>query len=156
MKAKPLLDGTRVIGAIALLGVGAVHLEQYKFAPFSVVPTIGPLFLLNFIAATALGVLLLAPVPSRLARGRLAMQSLAAMAGIGVAAGALAALLISEQTPLFGFMEYGYRAEVVIAIVTEVAAIVLLGVFVVLARRQARGRDRIDLRRRLDTSAECR
>jgi hypothetical protein len=35
----------RAMGAIALLVVGGVHLEQYKVAHFSVIPTIGPLFL---------------------------------------------------------------------------------------------------------------
>ena len=72
---------------------------------------------------------------------------MAALAGIGVAAGALVALLISEQTPLFGFMEYGYRTEVVVAIATEVAAIIFLGLFVVCARRHVRGRRGMTRRR---------
>ncbi len=58
---------------------------------------------------------------------------MAALAGIGVAAGAMAALLISEQTPLFGFMEHGYRIEIVIALAAEAVAILSLGVFLVLA-----------------------
>jgi len=139
MKSKFVLRGARVLGAVALLAMGSWHLEQYKIANFSVVPTIGPLFLLNFVAATILGLLLLIPAPSRFARWRLPIQSLAALAGVGVAAGALVALLISEQTPLFGFMEYGYRIDVVIAIATEVAAISFLGLFVVCARRHVRG-----------------
>jgi hypothetical protein len=53
---------TRGIGAVALLIVGGVHLEQYRVAHFSVIPTIGPLFLVNFIAATSLGLLLLIPI----------------------------------------------------------------------------------------------
>jgi hypothetical protein len=40
-----VLSVTRAIGAIALLVVGGVHLEQYTVAHFSVIPTIGPLFL---------------------------------------------------------------------------------------------------------------
>jgi hypothetical protein len=55
------------------------------------------------------------------------LDSLAALAGIAVAAGALATLLISEHTPLFGFSEHGYRLEIVIAIAAEVAAILALG-----------------------------
>ena len=36
------------------------------------------------------------------------------------------ALLISERTPLFGFMEHGYRVAIVTAIATETLAIVAL------------------------------
>ena len=62
------------------------------------------------------------------------------VAGIGVAGGALIALLISEKTrPLFGFMEQGYRIEIVIALVSEAAAIIFLGGFLVLAWARARG-----------------
>lgn len=131
------LHVTRTLGAIALLVVGGVHLEQYTVAHFSVVPTIGPLFLVNFIAATALGLLLLIPIGRSARPGRLLFDSLAALAGVGVAAGALAALLISEHTPLFGFMEHGYRLEIVIAITSEAVAIVSLGVFLVIADRCA-------------------
>jgi hypothetical protein len=133
----PVLSVTRALGATALLVVGGVHLEQYTVAHFSVIPTIGPLFLVNFIAATSLGLLLLIPVRRSARRGRLLFDSLAALAGIGVAAGALAALLISEHRPLFGFMEHGYRVEIVIAITAEAVAIASLGVFVAIANRQA-------------------
>src|ERR1700750_1083754 len=104
----------RALGAFALLGVGGAHLEQYTVAHFSVIPTIGSLFLVNFVAATSLGLLLLIPIRRSARHGRLLFDSLAALAGIGVAAGALAALVISEQVPLFGFMEHGYRLEIVI------------------------------------------
>ena len=127
----------RTIGAIALLVVGGVHLEQYTAAHFSVIPTIGPLFLVNFIAATSLGLLLLIPIRRSARRGRLLFDSLAALAGIGVAAGALAALLISEHRSLFGFMEHGYRLEIVIAIASEAVAIVSLVVFLAVADLRA-------------------
>src|SRR6201997_316166 len=89
-----MLSVTRAVGAVALLVVGGVHLEQYTVANFSAVPTIGPLFLVNFIAATSLGVVLLIPIRRSTRPGRLLFDSLAALAGIAVAAGALAALLI--------------------------------------------------------------
>ncbi len=133
-----LLRGARLRGAITLLVVGGVHLEQYTVAHFSVIPTIGTLFLVNFIAATILGVVLLIPVRSNPWRWRLIFDSLAAVAGIGVAAGALIALLISEQRPLFGFMEHGYRLEIVIAIAAEAAAIIFLGVFLAISSRMRR------------------
>ena len=43
----------RIAGGVALLVVGGIHLEQYTAGHFSVVPTIGTLFLVNFVAATA-------------------------------------------------------------------------------------------------------
>jgi hypothetical protein len=131
---------TRVPGAVALLFVGGIHYQQYRYAFYSSVPTIGPLFLLNFIAATVLGLGLLAPLRSRLGRRGELLEQLAALAGVGVAAGGLAALLISEQTPLFGFMEHGYRFVIVLTIASEAAVIVLLTLFLIRARSNAPGR----------------
>jgi hypothetical protein len=54
------------------------------------------------------------------------------MSGIGIAAGSLAGLLVSESGGLFGFMEQGYREAIVLSIVLEVATIVLLGMFLAL------------------------
>jgi hypothetical protein len=98
-------------------------------AHFSVIPTIGPLFLLNFIAATSIGLVLLVPIGGSARHHRVWFESMAALAGIGVAAAAMAAVLISEQTPLFGFMEHGYRLPIVIAIAAEAVAILSLGLF---------------------------
>ena len=64
-----LLTVTRTLGALALLVVGAVHFQQYQYEFYSSIPTIGPLFLANFVAATALGLFLLVPI--RHPRGRL-------------------------------------------------------------------------------------
>jgi hypothetical protein len=129
----------RVLGAVALLLVGGIHYQQYKYAFYSSIPTIGPLFLLNFIGATALGLFLLAPLRSRLGRRGALLEQLAALSGVAVAAGGLAALLISEQTPLFGFMEHGYRFVIVLTIASEAAVIVLLTSFMIRARADARG-----------------
>lgn len=126
----------RTLGAMALLVTGGVHFEQYTVAHFSVIPTIGSLFLANFIAATILGLSLLVPIPSTSGRGRLLLHSSIALAGIGVAAGALAALLISEQTPLFGFMEQGYRLEIVVTIAAEAVAMAALGIVLACLRSQ--------------------
>src|SRR5207237_1397133 len=90
-----VLRVARALGAIALFVTGGVHYEQYTVAHLSVIPTIGPLFLANFIAATILGLILLVPIRSTSRRGRLIRDASAAVAGTGVAAGALAALLIS-------------------------------------------------------------
>jgi hypothetical protein len=120
---------TRALGALSLLVIGGLHYQQYRYQFYSRIPTIGPLFLLNFIAAGATGLILLAPLRSRLGRRGELVQISAALTGIGVAAGGLVALLISEHTPLFGFMESGYRFAIVLAIVSDAAAIVLLALF---------------------------
>jgi hypothetical protein len=120
----------RYLGALALLGVGVTHLEQYYVDFYSAVPTIGTLFVLNFISAAVVALLLVMPV-ERLARRRSQLVlALFALGGIGVAAGSLAGLLISENGGLFGFMEQGYRQAIVISIVLEVATTALLAVFV--------------------------
>ena len=41
----------RYLGAISIVLVGVVHAQQYYDAYFSVVPTIGTLFLLSFVGA---------------------------------------------------------------------------------------------------------
>jgi hypothetical protein len=123
----------RYLGAVSILLVGVVHAQQYYAAYFSVVPTIGTLFLLSFIGAGVVGVVLLAPV-RRLGRnvGDLLLV-LAALGAIGIAFGSLVSLLISEYTPLFGFMESGYRLAVVLALVFDGLATFFLGVFVLIA-----------------------
>ena len=98
----------RALGALAVLAVGAIHLQQY-FELYSAIPTIGTLFVLNFAGATAIGMAVLAPVEHLLgARLGAAVVGLMALAGIGLAATAFVFLAISEHTPLFGFMEPGY------------------------------------------------
>ncbi|HEU5245351.1 MAG TPA: hypothetical protein VFU33_13215 [Gaiellaceae bacterium] len=111
----------RTIGAIAVLVVGAVHLQQYLGDYFSVVPIIGPLFLLNFAGATVIGLGLLVPA-ARLRR----LQSLFALGGIGLAATSFVFLFVSEHQPLFGFQDYGYRSAIVIALAAEGTAVVAL------------------------------
>jgi hypothetical protein len=130
-----LVTASRTLGAVALLVIGGVHYQQYRYAFYSSIPTIGPLFLLNFVAGTALGLFLIVPVRPRLGRLGKLLDQLAALAGLGVAAGALVALLISEHTPLFGFMEHGYRFVIVLTIAADSAAIVMLTLFLLYSRR---------------------
>lgn len=116
----------RRVGALTLLVVGGVHLQQY-LAGYSVVPTIGALFVLNAIGAAVVAVALLAPVERLLGdrRADLATGMLSAL-GAMIAVGALAALFISESQPLFGFMEDGYSTPIVIAIISEALTTILL------------------------------
>lgn len=131
----------RLIAAASLLAIGAVHLQQYIVQDYRVIPTIGPLFLLNFIAATVLGLYFVVPARARVARLRLLADTTAALSGMGVAAGGLVALIVSEHTPLFGFMEHGYRFAIVFTIASEVVAILALGIFLVLSLAATRKRD---------------
>jgi hypothetical protein len=126
---------SRYLGALALLGVGLDHLEQFSIDSYSVIPTIGTLFALNFASAALLAVALAAPVQRLPGRaGRLAVPVLS-LAGIGVAAGSLAGLLLSESAGLFGFMETGYRTAIVVSIGLEATTIALLSVHLALRRR---------------------
>jgi hypothetical protein len=122
-----ILRATRILGAATLVGVGAVHLQQYFGAGYNVLPTIGPLFLLNGIGAAVVAVGLLMPL-ERLLGDRLGDPAigLLALAGVAIAAGSLVALFISESQPLFGFQEYGYDTAIKVAIATESATVVLL------------------------------
>ena len=82
------------LGAVAIIVIGAVHLELWAWHGYRNVHIIGPLFLLNAIGAAGLAVLLAV-------RGGL----LAELGGIGFAASTLAAYLISVHRGLFGFIE---------------------------------------------------
>ncbi|HEX4625586.1 MAG TPA: hypothetical protein VH231_14115, partial [Solirubrobacteraceae bacterium] len=73
----------------------------------------------------------IAPLERLFPRAGKPILGVLAASGIGVAMGSLIALLVSEQTPLFGFMENGYRQAIVISIVLEVATVLLLGAFLV-------------------------
>jgi hypothetical protein len=125
----------RYLGAVSILLVGAVHAQQYYGAYFSVVPTIGTLFLLSFVGSGVVGTVLLAPV-RRLGRnaGDLILV-LAALGAIGIAVGSLASLLVSEYMPLFGFMESGYRLAIVLALLFDALTTVFLGLFVLIVAR---------------------
>jgi hypothetical protein len=82
---------------------------------------------LNAISAGVVGFGLLLPV-ERLVdkRGRERVVGLLALGAVAIALGSLIALFISETSVLFGFSEDGYDTPVVIAIVSEVATVVLL------------------------------
>ena len=123
------VQATRLIAALGLLATGYIHVEQYYVADYRFIPTIGTLFLLNFIAAAIIGVYFLVPTRREAGRVRSLLDTLAALGGWGLAATSLIALETSEHTPLFGFMEHGYRSAIVFAIVAEGVVVVALGIF---------------------------
>jgi hypothetical protein len=127
----PVWLAIRFLGALSLLAVGAVHLQQYEYL-YSAIPTIGTLFLLNFVGATAIGLGLLAPVDRLLGRRGGAVVAVLALAGVALAGTAFVFLLVSERTPLFGFMEPGYDPSAIMASrVAELVTVGLLGSFLV-------------------------
>jgi hypothetical protein len=130
------IEIVRYLGAVSILLVGVVHAQQYYDAYFSVVPTIGTLFLLSFIGAGVVGTTLFMPV--RLLGRRIGdlILSVAALGAIGIALGTLVSLLISEYRPLFGFMESGYRLAIVLTLLFDGLTIVFLGVFLAIVGPQ--------------------
>src|SRR4051812_29027814 len=123
---------TRYLSAVAVLAVGVDHIEQYYVDYYRAVPTIGTLFVLDFIAATVIAVGLLLPLGRLTSRIGDRLFPLLAFAGIGIAGGTLAGLLASENTGLFGFMEVGYRSAIVLSIVFDIAAVAFLSAFLAL------------------------
>jgi hypothetical protein len=121
----------RVTGALAVLVVGAVHLDQYFAVHYNVVPVIGPLFVLNFAGATLIGLGLLLPL-SRVPIVRI----LLALGGIGLAATSFVFLFVSEHRPLFGFEEYGYRSAIIIALAAEALTVVSMAAYLAVRRRR--------------------
>jgi hypothetical protein len=123
-----IVRAMRFSGALAILAVGGVHLQQYIGAGYRTIPTVGTLFLLNAVASAIVGIGLLAPIerlsPARRADAAIGMLALAAVA---IAVGSLVALFISESGTLFGFSESGYSTPIVVAIIAEAVAIALLG-----------------------------
>jgi hypothetical protein len=122
----------RYLGAISILIVGAIHAQQYYGAYFRVVPTIGTLFLLSFIGAGVVGMVLFAPVRRLGERLGDLVLVLAALGAIGIALGTLVSLLISEYMPLFGFMESGYRLAIVLTLLFDGLTTIFLGAFLVI------------------------
>jgi hypothetical protein len=111
----------RITGALALLGAGVVHLQQYAGNYYSSIPTIGTLFILNFAAATVVAIGLLLPLRNA------AVERLLAVGGVGIAVSSLAALVAAENGGVFGFNESGYRLAIVLAIVFEAITALCLG-----------------------------
>ena len=127
----------RVAGAGLLIATGAIHLDLY-LTGYRTIPTIGWLFLLQVIAAFALGLAVLATGGRPAIAGRTAIGGRSVIAGWTVIAGRLTAAagacfalatlggyLLSIWTGLFGFKEVRTTAGLVAGLI-EVAAFVIL------------------------------
>jgi predicted lipoprotein with Yx(FWY)xxD motif len=109
----------RAAGGGLLIATAAIHLDLY-LTGYQTIPTIGWLFLLQVIAAFALGLAVLA-IPGRL----VLPVRLAAAAGAGFALATLGGYLLTVWIGLFGFKEVRTTAGIVAGIV-EVAAFAVL------------------------------
>jgi predicted lipoprotein with Yx(FWY)xxD motif len=117
----------RVAGGGLLLATGAIHLDLY-LTGFRNIPTIGWLFLLQVIAAFALGIAVL-----------VSGSRLAAAAGAGFALATLGGYLLSLWVGLFGFKEVRTTAGLVAGVI-EVAAAAALGMLALTPAPGAQGR----------------
>jgi len=117
------------LGALAVLATGIAHVQQFYADDYSSVPTIGTLFYLNFVSAVLIAAGLVAPLGRIAGRYAGVIRNAFAVAGIALGALSLVALFVSESSGLFGFQEHGYRTPIALAIVFEVAAVVLLVIF---------------------------
>lgn len=124
------------LGALSVLAIGVVHIQQFYAQDYSTIPTIGTLFFLNFVTAVVIAVGLIAPLGRITPRYADAIRSLFAIAGIGLGVLSLVALFISEGSGLFGFVENGYRTAIVLAMVAEIAAALFLIVFLIATRAE--------------------
>jgi predicted lipoprotein with Yx(FWY)xxD motif len=117
----------RVAGGGLLLAAGAIHLDLY-LTGFRNIPVIGWLFLLQVIAAFALGIAVL-----------VSGSRLAAAAGAGFALATLGGYLLSLWVGLFGFKEVRTTAGLVAGVI-EVAAAAALGMLALTPAPGAQGR----------------
>jgi predicted lipoprotein with Yx(FWY)xxD motif len=107
--------GLRLAGAGLLAVTGAIHLDLY-LTGYRSIPVIGPLFLLQVIAAFGLAAAVL-----------VTGSRLVALAGAGFVLSVLGGYLLSVSIGLFGFKEIRTTAGIVAGVI-EVAAFALLAV----------------------------
>lgn len=126
----------RLAGALLVLAAGAVHLWLY-FDFFHRVHIVGVLFIVNFAAATAIGLVLL-----------VSRNPLVVLAGVAYSVATLGAFFISVYHGLFGYVESLSGAWQKAAGGLELAAIVVLLPLTfperprAVVRREARVRER--------------
>ena len=115
----------RLLGAALLLGISGIHFYLWQQG-YDGIDVIGPAFLLQTVLGVG-GAVLLLITPRRWVPWVAALD-------LAFAAGSLAALLISTTVGLFGFVETTTATLWWETLWVEIAAIVVLGALVVLAR----------------------
>jgi hypothetical protein len=116
----------RIVGAVLLGAMGWIHLDLWLDG-YRTIDVIGPAFLLNAIAGFGLAVLLLVtPRP---------FVAWVALLGALTAVGTLGGLVLATTVGLFGFTESTAAALWWESFWAEVAAVVVLSVLALVARR---------------------
>ncbi len=115
----------RWVGALLIIGVGVVHLQQYLDF-IKDVPTIGVLFLLNSFGAGVICLMLTSP-----------FRLVPAVSGILLSVGSLISIMIARyaSSGLFSYREATWRSPIIVAVALEIAAVGVLSVVAV--RRHA-------------------
>ncbi len=114
--------GARLTDVGLIVAIGLIHLHLW-LEGYRLIPTNGPLFLVDAIAAFVLAAaLLLWPRP------------VVGLLGLGLVASTLGALLISLSVGLFGFQESIGASYVMLSIVLEAVALAGLVTWMVVAR----------------------
>ena len=116
----------RVVAAALVIATGAIHLYLYQDG-FSSIPTIGPLFLANFVVAVVVGLAVL-----------VGGRWIPALLGAGFCLGTLAAFLVSVHWGLFGYQETLSGAWQQRAAAVEIAGAIACLVVAAWARPRAR------------------
>jgi hypothetical protein len=114
-----------VVDGGLLLASGAIHLNLWDIA-YRHVPTLGPLFLVQVIAAFVIGITTIAT-----------RHALALVAGAGLCAGTILGFILVRTVGLFGFKLGFSSGEANTVLVIEAIAVVLLLVTAVLMWRRA-------------------
>lgn len=118
-----------VAGALLTILSGLIHLKLWNGSPpYRLVPTIGPLFLLQAISGVALGLILL-----------VTMRLIVVLACFGLMAGTALGLWLSVEVGLFGFQESfsaPYAKSSLIEEIIGAAILLIAAVPLALARRR--------------------
>src|SRR5438128_7491581 len=110
---EPIARGLRYLGAALILVNGGIHLLVWRDEVRSV-SVIGPLFLVNAVAALLIaGALIWKP------------EGIFALLGLALSAGTLAAFLLAATVGLFGFTA-GWDTHAVLAALAEIGAVIVL------------------------------
>jgi hypothetical protein len=107
----------RLLAAALVLVVAGVHFQQYVTF-MSQIPTVGLLFLLNAAGGSGVALALLSPERD--------LRRLASLGALALCLGSLASIAIALQSSFFGYAEPTLRLPIVIAIVSEIAALPIL------------------------------
>ena len=117
---------TRLLAAALLLAGGVIHYDLWTNG-YRHIPTIGPLFLANFVGSIVLAGAVMA-----------SRRAGVTLAGILFAAGSLTALILSRTVGVFGFSETIWTTQAVQTLASELGALATLAVVLGIQLRDAR------------------